>query len=39
MGGFEPKENYRNVSNAFNKSWLALSLHIADLKAIYIDEK
>lgn len=39
MGAFESKENYNSLSNAFNKSWLALDLHIADLKATYIDEK
>lgn len=39
MGAFEPKENYNSLSNAFNKSWLALDLHIADLKATYINEK
>lgn len=39
MGAFEPKESYNSLSNAFNKSWLALDLHIADLKATYIDEK
>lgn len=39
MGAYESKENYNSLSNAFNKSWLALDLHIADLKATYIDEK
>ena len=39
MGAFEPKESYNSLSNAFNKSWLALDLHIADLKATYINEK
>ena len=39
MGAFGPKESYNSLSNAFNKSWLALDLHIAVLKATYIDEK
>ncbi len=39
MGAFEPKESHNSLSNAFNKSWLALDLHIADLKATYIVEK
>lgn len=39
MGGFEAKENYQYISNAFNKSLLAVDLHIADLKATYISER
>lgn len=39
MGGFEPKENYQYISNAFKKSLLAVDLHIADLKATYIGER
>lgn len=39
MGGFEPKDNYTYLSNAFNKSELAVELHIADLKATYLREK
>lgn len=38
MGGFESKDNYQYLSGAFSKCQLALSLHIADLKATYIDE-
>lgn len=38
MGGFEPKDNYQYLSKAFSKHYLALSLHIADLKATYITE-
>lgn len=38
MGGFEPKESYGSLSQAFNKYPLALYLHIADLKATYIKE-
>lgn len=38
MGGFEPKENYNNISKIFSKYPLALYLHIADLKATYIEE-
>lgn len=38
MGGFEPKENYNSISNAFSKYPLALYLHIADLKATYLVE-
>jgi len=38
MGGFEPKDNYQYISNAFGKCKLALQLHIADLKATYLDE-
>ena len=38
MGAFEPSENYNTISTAYNQSKLALLLHIADLKATYIDE-
>ncbi len=38
MGGFEPKENYQYISKVFNQSMLALNLHLADLRATYIDE-
>lgn len=39
MGGFESKDNYTYVNNAFNKCPLAFYLHIADLKATYIMEQ
>lgn len=39
MGGFEPKENYSVIGNAFYKYPLALLLHIADLRATYLVEK
>lgn len=39
MGGFVPKEEQSYVSKAFNQSVLAVLLHIADLKATYIDER
>ena len=39
MGAYEPKENYNTLGKVFNKYPLALYLHIADLKATYIDEK
>lgn len=39
MGAYEPKENYNSLAAAFNKYPLALKLHIADLKATYINEK
>lgn len=38
MGGFEPKDNYQYLSKAFSKYYLALALHIADLKATYVTE-
>lgn len=38
MGGFESKDNYRYLSDAFNKCSLAVELHIADLKATYFTE-
>lgn len=38
MGGFEPKENYKSVNAAFQQSPLAIFLHMADLKATYVDE-
>lgn len=39
MGGFVAKDDYMYVSNAFNKCPLAVNLHIADLKATYINER
>ena len=39
MGGFVPKEEQTYVSRAFNQCELAVLLHIADLKATYIDER
>jgi HD superfamily phosphohydrolase YqeK len=36
MGLSEPKENYNYISKAFSEFPLALYLHIADMKAIYI---
>ena len=39
MGGFVPEEEQSYVSKAFNHSVLAVLLHIADLKATYIDER
>lgn len=38
MGGFEPKDNYQYLNKAFSSYYLALALHIADLKATYITE-
>lgn len=38
MGGFESKDNYNRVNKTFEASKLAVLLHIADLKATYIDE-
>lgn len=38
MGGFEPKENYNYISNAFSKYPLAVYTHMADLMATYILE-
>lgn len=38
MGGYEPKDNYGYLGKAFNKYSLAVYLHIADLKATYLDE-
>ena len=39
MGLSESKENYNYINKAFYKYPLALSLHIADLKATYLDER
>lgn len=39
MGGFTSKEEQKYVSKAFNQCELAILLHIADLKATYIDER
>ncbi len=39
MGGYESKENYQYISNAFAKYPLVTLLHIADLKATYLYEK
>jgi hypothetical protein len=38
MGGYEPKENYNYISNAYYKYPLAVYTHMADIKATYIDE-
>jgi len=38
MGAYDPKDNYQQLGNSFNKSPLAVSLHIADLQATYLDE-
>lgn len=38
MGAYESKDNYIYLNKAFEKYPLALYLHIADLKATYIDE-
>lgn len=38
MGFSESKENYNYINKAFSKYPLSLYLHIADLKATYIDE-
>lgn len=39
MGAYESKDNYMYLNKVFEKYSLALYLHIADLKATYIDEK
>ena len=39
MGGFVSKEEQSYVSKVFNQCELAILLHIADLKATYIDER
>ncbi len=39
MGGFEPKENLRYISQVFSKCDLSVLLHISDLKATYLDEE
>ena len=39
MGGYEPKENYNNVSAAWNMYKSAVALHTADLEASYILEE
>jgi len=38
MGGYEPKENYRAISNAWGLYKAAVALHTADLEATYILE-
>lgn len=38
MGGFESKENYNALCEAFKKYPLALALHEADLEATYLME-
>lgn len=38
MGGYEPKENYSYLGDAFNKYPLAVYLHVADLISTYITE-
>lgn len=37
MGGYEPKENYNAMSTAYQEYPLAVLLHVADLKATYIE--
>ncbi|MHC1683441.1 MAG: HD domain-containing protein [Clostridiaceae bacterium] len=39
MGGYEPKENYNNVSAAWNLCKAAVVLHTADLESSYILEE
>jgi hypothetical protein len=39
MGGYEPKENYNNVSAAWNMYKAGVALHTADLEASYIVEE
>lgn len=41
MGGFDQRVNGGNyaLSDAFNSSRLALELHLADMRASYVDEK
>lgn len=38
MGGFESKDNYGYLNRAFSSCRLAVLLHMADLKATYLDE-
>lgn len=38
MGGFDPRTNSGALSDAFNLSPLALELHLADMRATYINE-
>ena len=38
MGGYEPKENYSYLGDAFNKYPLAVYLHVADLISTYISD-
>lgn len=37
MGGFVPKEDYSAMSEAYTKCTLAVLLHLADMKATYLD--
>lgn len=37
MGGFEPKENAQTIGQAFEQYPLAVLLHVADLKASYLN--
>lgn len=39
MGGFEPKESYGTLSEAFKTCPLALHLHVSDMYANYFDGK
>nr|KEI08045.1 beta-lactamase [Clostridium novyi B str. NCTC 9691] len=39
MGGFESKENQKDISNSYNLYPAALALHTADLEASYILEE
>jgi hypothetical protein len=39
MGGFEPKENHNNISEAWNMYKAGVALHTADLEASYILEE
>lgn len=36
MGGYEPSDNYKYMSEAYNEFPLAVYLHLADMKASYI---
>ena len=38
MGGFDPRVSSGALSDAFNLSPLALELHLADMRATYINE-
>ena len=37
MGGYEPKENYPYISGAYSEYPLALMLHLADMRATYLN--
>lgn len=38
MGGYEPSQNYNNISNAWNMCKAGVALHTADLESSYILE-